>query len=197
MLSLPPLCNPFSRHPPTRSHARQVYLFTASYGFGGLLGCLAVALKWLAPREPVLPPAQLPGLQSFQNAHLPLLLVLSSGLRGRWVLAGWPPTAGLWWWAPTWRGGTCGSCTRRLIPPGVGSATTRTRLRSSRCFRQASASTSRRSPTFATGSASSSASSRTARFDLRSARAHPIIIPPHAPVRLSLLTSFVTFCSLS
>jgi hypothetical protein len=68
-----------------------VYLFTASYGFGGLLGCLAVALKWLAPREPVLPPAQLPGLQSFQNAHLPLLLVLSSGVA--WALgASWLAT---------------------------------------------------------------------------------------------------------
>jgi len=45
------------------------------------VGCLCVALKWLAPHEPVLPSH--PGL-GLQNSHLPLLFVLSSSLA--WAL---------------------------------------------------------------------------------------------------------------
>jgi len=45
------------------------------------VGCLCVALKWLAPHEPVVPSN--PGL-GLQNSHLPLLFVLSSCLA--WAL---------------------------------------------------------------------------------------------------------------
>lgn len=51
----------------------EVFLFMATFGFGGMAAALAVALKLLRPKEP-----PIPSVPAIQHQHLPLLLCLFS-----------------------------------------------------------------------------------------------------------------------
>ena len=84
------------------SFFQQVYLFMATYGFGGLAAALAVGIKWCAPREPPLGDA----VAGLRGEHLPTLYVLCSVIA--WALGLTPAgrdmpfvivgTYGGWWY---------------------------------------------------------------------------------------------------